>query len=168
MERFVLENLLDKINGCTFANIDAVTEPSNGIRKETTGIRVILFTNKKSSGYENMVKRRLAEAGKNPDNFSSGDLAWGEQVPNSPLIEHKGKVYLKCVLLAEGQSKYFIGDREISGNGLGLRGRWPNQGLPPSDTVNVATFNLKSIKKITLMGETLTADDAAIIPVLGA
>jgi hypothetical protein len=164
MERFVLENLLDKINGCTFANIDATTEPSNGIRKETTGIRVILFTNKKSSGYENMVKRRLIEAGKNPDNFVSGDLPWGEQVPNSPLVEHKGKVYLKCVLLSEGQPRYFIGNREVSGNGLGLRGSWPNQGLPPSDAVKVACYNLEHIKKITLMGETLTADNSGIKP----
>lgn len=167
MERFLLENLLDKINGCTFANIDATTEPSSGIIKKTTGIRVILFTNKKTSGYENMVKRRLEEAGKDPDSFRSGDLPWGEQVPNSPLVEHKGKVYLKCILLSEGQSKYFIGTREVGGQGLGLRGRFPNQGLPPGDEVKVACYNLENIEKITLMGETLTADKTGVLSVAG-
>jgi hypothetical protein len=167
MDRFYLENLLDKVNGCTFANLDAETEPSKGIRKVTTGTRVILFTNKKSSGYENMVKRRLVEAGKNPDNFVLSDLPWGERVPNTPLIENKGKTYLQCILLSEGQSKYFIGEREVGGQGLGLRGRWPNQGLAPDDAVKVACFNLDNIQKITLMGETIVADGRTILPAAG-
>jgi hypothetical protein len=163
MELFVLQNLLDKIQGCTFASIDAETEPSKGIHKVTTGIRVILFTNKKSSGYENMVKRRLIEAGKNPDNFVLGDLPWGQRLENSPLIENKGKFYLQCILLTEGTSKYYIGDREISGNGLGLRGRFPNQGLPPGDEVLVACYNIDSIKRIAVMGkEVFVSEDSGI------
>lgn len=167
MDRFTLENLLDKISGCTFANLDAETEPSKGIRKVTTGVRVILYTNKKSSGYENMVKRRLAEAGKNPDDFRSGDLPWGTQVPDSPLIEHKGKVYLKCIVLSPGQSRYYIGTREVGGTGLGLRGHMPDQGLPPGDEVIVCAYKLESILKITLMGETLTADKDGVLSVAG-
>lgn len=163
MERFVLENLLEKINGCTFANLDTHTEPSPGVRKITTGTRVILFTNKKTSGYENMVKRRLMEAGKDPANFRAGDLPWGQQVPNSPLVEHKDKVYLKCILLTEGQSKYFIGNRQVSGEGLMLRGRPKQPGLPPDDAVKVSCYDLNSIDKITLMGETLTADKRGVV-----
>jgi hypothetical protein len=163
MDVFMLQNLLDKINGCTFANIDSITEPSNGIRKETKGTRVILFTNKKSSGYDNMVRRRLVAAGKNPDRFSLGDLPWGKRLPNSPLIENKGKYYLQCIVLAEGPSKYYIGEREINPAGLLRTGQKTNQGLPPGEEVIVACFKLESITRIALMDEVLVADKQSVV-----
>lgn len=170
MELFPLQNLLDKIQGCTFATLDTITEPSNGITKMTQGERVILFTNKKSSGYDNMVRRRLEAAGKNPDNFVLGDLPWGTRLPNSPLIEHKGKYYLQCVRLADGQSKYFIGSREVRDpSGLGLRSRGTNQGLPKADEVEVCCYRLDRIQRIALMGdELLVSENNDIIPPIGA
>lgn len=155
--------LLSKIQGCTFANLDAMTEPSNGIQKVTTGVRIILFTNKKSSGYENMVKRRLEEAGKDPNGFVLGDLLWGTRLPDSPVIENKGKHYLQCILLSEGQSKYFIGGREVPQDGLMLRQRSNNQGLPTGSEVVVACYKLENITRIALMGETLVSEDNNII-----
>lgn len=166
MERAVLENLLREINGCTFASIDTIKLVSPGITKETTGKRIILFTNKKSSGYENMVRRRLQEAGKDPREFVSGDLPWGTQVPNSPLVEHKGKVYLKCIDLTEGQAKYFMLGEEVEDpSGLILRERrsHPNQGLPLASQVNVSCYDLQNIVRIALMGETLVSKDNAIL-----
>lgn len=168
MELFPLQNLLDKIQGCTFATLDTETEPSNGIKKVTQGERVILFTNKKSSGYDNMVRRRLEEAGKNPDGFSLGDLPWGERLPNSPLIENKGKYYLQCIRLAEGQSRYFIGEREVRDpSGLGLRTRRSNQGLAKENEVEVACYRLDHILRIALMGELLVSEDNDIIQPAG-
>lgn len=168
MELFPLQNLLDKINGCTFASIDTVTEPSNGIKKVTKGERIILFTNKKSSGYENMVKRRLEEAGKNPDDFVLGDLPWGKRLPNSPIIENNGMHYLQCVRLAEGQARYFIGDREVRDpSGLGLRQRRTNQGLPKGDEVEICCYRLDRIERIALMGEMLVSEDNDIIQPVG-
>lgn len=168
MELFPLQNLLDKIEGCTFATLDTVTIPSPGITKRTTGERVILFTNKHCSGYENMVKRRLQEAGKNPDNFVLGDLPWGVRVPNSPLIENKGKFYLQCIRLADGQSRYFIGNREVKDpSGLMLRGRRTNQGLPKDDEVEVCCYRLDHIDRIVLMGDELVAGNGgAILPLI--
>lgn len=170
MELFPLQNLLDKVSGCTFATLDTVTEPSPGIRKETKGERIILFTNKHSSGYENMVRRRLEEAGKNPDSFVLGDLPWGVRLPNSPLIKNEatGRYYLQCIRLAEGQSRYFIGDREVSEpSGLMLRKRRTNQGLPSGEEVEVSCYRLDRIERIALMGETLIAKDNDVIPASG-
>lgn len=160
MDRSVLENLLAEVEGCTFASIDTETEPSSGILKVTKGQRIILFTNKKSSGYDNMVKRRLMEAGKNPDNFVLGELPWGMRVPNSPLIEHKGKTYLQCIHLTDGESKYALKSTgvEVDPELLGLRQRRTNQGLAAGDEVIVSCYNLDNIERITLMGETLVAE----------
>jgi hypothetical protein len=160
MERSVLEDLLDRIDGCTFATLDAETYPTPGIRKVMTGKRVILFTNKKVSGYENMVKRRLVEAGRDPSNFVLTDLPWGTRVPNSPLIEHKGKTYLQCIVLSEGDARFFItttGD-EVNEDDLNLRKRNTNQGLAANDEVLVCAYNLENITRIALAGENLVSE----------
>lgn len=157
MERAELEDLLSQVRGCTFASIDSETEPSPGILKVTSQTRVLLFTNKNISGYDAMIKRRLVEAGKNPDNFVIGDLPWGERVKNSPLIEHKGKTYLQCVELAEGQKHYYLkaNGKEVDEADLNLRSRRTNQGLAPADEVIVRTYNLDNITRISLMGVVL-------------
>lgn len=159
MNRFDLEELLKKINGCSFASLDCVTEPSPGIRKETTGKRVILFTNKNTNGYQNMVRRRLLEAGKDPDSFALGDRRWGERLPNSPLVEHKGVLHLEVIELTPGATRCFIGTREVDCANLGLRkGRAPNQGLPSDQTVKVRDIKLENITRIALMGEVLVME----------
>lgn len=168
MDRAVLENLLNRIHGCTFATIDTNVLVSPGIHKETTGKRVILFTNQNGSGYEAMVKRRLQEAGKDPNSFVSGDLPWGIAVPNSPLIEHKGCTYLKVIEIAPGQSKYFMFGEEVDPQGLRLKERRSYQGgLAPSARVNVSAYKLENITRIALMGENLVAEapTRAVLPV---
>lgn len=155
----VLKNLLEEINGCTFATIDIATCPSPGIRKVTTGKRVILFTNKKSSGYDNLVRRRLIEAGKNPDNFATGELQWGQRVPNSPLIVHGDRYYIECVELTEGSSRFFLLDgKEVNENDLNLRSRRTNQGLSPEDEVHVIMPKIENITRIALMKEILVSE----------
>lgn len=159
MDLLVLKNLLMEINGCTFATIDAETVPSPGIRKVTTGKRVILFTNKKSSGYDNMVRRRLIEAGKNPDNFGLGDLPWGTRVPDSPLITHGPKTYLQVIELHPGASRFFLLDgKEVAEKDLNLRSRRTNQGLSEEDEVLVCAYNIENITRIVLMNEQLVSD----------
>jgi hypothetical protein len=162
MDRRVLDDLLSRIDGCTFATIDATTTLSAGLVKVVTGKRVILFTNKISSGYENMVKRRLEEAGKDPKSFHSGDLPWGTRIHNSPLIEHKGRVYLQTIDLTAGQADYFmLGDKltpeEVEG--LKLKPRHAdNQGLALSSQVQVSCYLLENIDRIVLMGEQLVSE----------
>jgi hypothetical protein len=162
MELEAIQHLIDKIDGCTFATLDAVTKPSAGVKKVTTGERVMLFTNKHGSGYEKMVHRRLRECGLNPKTFTVEDLLWGSRVPNTPLIEHHGKYYLQVVVLQQGETDTFIGNRLVPKEGTPwlLRDRsneGANQGLPRDKRVIVRAYALKSITSITLMKETVTA-----------
>jgi hypothetical protein len=165
MDLATLMTLLEQIKGCTFATIDSVTEPTKGIRCETSGTRVILFTNKTGSGYERMVRRRLKEAGKNPDDFVLSHLPWGERVPETPLIAHRGEIYLQTIVLTEGTSRCFLRDTEVNCSDFLPRRNRPNQGLG-ADSVLVRTYNLNSIIRIALMGEVLVADaeTASVMP----
>ena len=151
-------DLLKSIRGCTFASLDAETIVK-GFRHVKTGERVIVFTNKKSSGYENMVKRRLLGAGLNPDSFVLGDLPWGQRVPDTPLITHKGEYYLQTIFLGAWTSKYYLGSQEVPEHLLGgiiTRPRHYEQGLPKEKEVTVKTYKLSSITGIRLMRETLS------------
>jgi hypothetical protein len=163
MEYEALKLILDRVQGCTFATIDSTVEVSTGVKKITKGTRVILFTNKRVSGYEQMVRRRLLEAGQNPDNFVLGDLPFGERVPDTPLIFYRGVYYLQTIILEPGQSTGRIGNREVSLEGI-LPPRRTNQPLLPENQVHVATYKLSSIDRIALMGEVLTGTREGVIP----
>lgn len=165
MDLATLTMLLEQIRGCTFATIDSVTSPTKGIRCETTGTRVILFTNKTGSGYERMVRRRLTEAGKNPDDFVLSNLPWGERVPETPLIAHRGEMYLQTIVLAEGRSRCFLRDTEVNCSDFLPRRNRPNQGLG-ADSVLVRTYSLDNIVRIALMGEVLSAENGAVMPLV--
>lgn len=154
MELNEINDLLSRINGATFASLDAETEPSPGIRKVTIGERVMLFTNKGGSAYGKMVQRRLMEAGLNPLNFVLGDLPWGERVEGTPLILHKGRYYVQCIVLDSGVSTFFIGGiRSEDPSGLRLSRRRSNQGLCRTDEVIVSTYRLENITRLRLLGE---------------
>ena len=162
MERSVLDDLISRIHGCTFANIDATTTPSAGLTKVVTGKRVILFTNKLVSGYEKMVQRRLEEAGKDPKTFHAGDLPWGTRIPETPYIENRGKVYLQTIDLTPGKVEYFmlgekLTDEEVAGLQFPNR-HADNQGLAPSSQVFVSCYLLENIDRIALMGEQLVSE----------
>ena len=115
--------VLKKIQGCTFASMDNITqvklkggkknEMQGRVTKHTSNNQVMLFTNQNSNGYENMVRRRLENEGKNPDSFALGSLPWGTRVPNTPLIEHNGKYYIQVIFNRPGSSVYFLDDQEI-------------------------------------------------------
>lgn len=155
MERADLDDLLNKIRGCTFASLDCVTNPERGVRKVTTNERVIIFTNQHSSGYENRVRRLLKQSGKNPDSFHAGALPWGIRIPGTPLIEHVGKkrIYLQAIILHEGEAEYFLGNLNVSRpNWLREDRSGEYQGLGDR-SVKVRCYNLENITAIRLMKE---------------
>lgn len=161
MQLTQIQDLVDRINGCTFAGLDCITtiELSGARRviKKCFNARVILFTNKKSDGYENMVRRRLEQEGKDPDSFVLGQLAWGKRLPNSPLIMHEGKHYLQVIFLAEPRPEYYLDGqrvrkRDIKGFPKDKLGSG-RQGLEDKNKVVVRTYALESIKCIRLFGE---------------
>lgn len=166
MDKAVLENVLAGIEGGAFAILGATTKPAPAVTKVTTGKRVILFTNQGGSDYERIVRRRLVEAGKNPNNFSVSDRRWGTPVQGTPFIEHKGKTYLQCIDLTEGQSKYFFLGQEADPANLGLRERLrTNQGLSPEEEVRVSDYNIENIDSlVVLMDIPIKSNGGCILP----
>lgn len=130
------------------------------VKKLTEGHRVMIFKN--GNGYKNMVNRRLQkqfeeigmttvelfERIANPE-FEPGPRPWGERVEDSPIISHKGKLYLECIFLKAGESKYFLDGEEIAKEeiiGLPEKTEGAQGGL--IDKVIVRTFALESIIKV--------------------
>jgi hypothetical protein len=171
MQLAQIEALLNTINGATFAGLDTLTEvklkggranPMLGrVTKRTMGNHVMLFTNKNTNGYDAMVKRRLAAEGKNPDSFKLGALPWGTRLPNSPVIENKGKYYIQTVFLKGGKSEYLLDGQPIEKSAIvGLDDKpieSGKQGLADDNAVVVRTFALDSILEARLMGEAVAA-----------
>lgn len=158
MDLNLLMPLVEQIRGCTFASLDALCEPKRGVMQRIIGENVLIFRTDGKSGYEGMVKRRLAEAGKDPDSFSVGPLPWGTRLGNLPIIEHNGKHYLQTILISRGKEEYFLPftNTIIEPSAFGIKPRFPaNQGLPESSAVIVHTYNINNIERITLKGETL-------------
>ena len=157
MDKDILIPIVEQIHGCTFATLDAITEHVPGIQQLTVGERVIIFRTQGKSGWEGMVKRRLAEAGKDPGTFKVGRLPWGERLGNLPIIIHDGKYYLQTIQLVEGKQQYSLKHSGIIINpkDFGIRPSRGYQGLPPEETVKMHTYDIENIQSITLMGETL-------------
>lgn len=163
-----IEELLSSFKGSTFASLDTITNvglkggkknPMQGrVTKRTSNNQVMLFTNEKSNGYENMVKRRLEAEGKDPDSFTVGPLPWGERVPNTPLIKHNDRYYIQMIFNKSGNSNYYLDNKAIDKadiEGLEERTGTGKQGLEEGNGVVVRTVALDSITEIRLLGETV-------------
>ena len=89
------------INGASFIGLDTLTDvkltggksnPMQGlVQKASIGSSVMVFQNKNSNGYENMVRRRLEAEGKNAETFEVKPRAWGTRIENTPLVHHIDK-----------------------------------------------------------------------------
>lgn len=109
---------VDKIKGTAFIGLDTETEvvlkggkknPLQGkVKKVTTGANVMIFAGSDQNGYENMVKRRMLDEGKDPSTFVLGSRAWGTRIPRTPFIEHNTKHYLECIFISPGKSVYLV------------------------------------------------------------
>lgn len=119
-----LETLMKDVNGATFIGIDTVTvvplkggmaNPYHGkLTKIVTGSSVMVFQNKTTNGYENMVKRRLEQEGKNPNFFVLSPRVWGVRRQGEPFVDHKGKVYLEVIFLKPGEVKYMVDGQQVN------------------------------------------------------
>lgn len=162
MDFDIIRELLTKIKGTTFANLDATCEPKPGLKQRITGERVLLYnTHGDASVYEGMIRRRLLEAGKDPMAFHVGPLPWGERVSDSPLIQHKGKFFVQYIILAEGQSVYYLAGsgKVVDPTQFGVRPRVIYQaGLPKERQVHVRCINIENIDRLTMFGETIFSD----------
>jgi hypothetical protein len=164
----ILEQL-QNFKGSQIIGLDTLVEvkltggkknPMQGrVKKMTTGNLVMLFKN--GNGYKNMVTRRLKKQFSDiittmeiferisSPTWTPGERAWGERVPKSPFIEHKGKLYLDTIFIRPGKSTYYLDGVEIEKDqiiGLPEKNEGDQGGL--IDKVIVRTFALESIIKI--------------------
>lgn len=83
--------------GCSFVGFDMLTDvaltggkknPMQGkVQKLHNGFVAMLFSNKLSNAYKNMVNRRLLQEGKEAD-FTPSNLPWGTKTPETAHIGH--------------------------------------------------------------------------------
>jgi len=172
-QTFKITSILDNVNGGSFISMDTITTPAllggksnpmkGRIRKHNKGASIMVFQNKKTNAYDNMVKRRLIAEGKDPDLFKLSPRAWGTRLAGTPLVEHKGALYLEVIFLASGQTSYTLDDQPIDKADIqGLNESKPegNQGGLEGKVI-IRTFKLDSIARLSIGEHSYTAKDWA-------
>ena len=155
-----IEQLMQEVNGSTFISITTETNVKllggkknplqNRVTKKTTGSNVMVFTNKKSNGYENMVNRRLEKEGRDPSSFQLSPRAWGTRRENQPFVEHNGQLYLEVIFLSCGEVKYFVDNNEVDKSILDLPEHEEGEQGGLNNKVIIRTFKVENIKEITI------------------
>lgn len=152
----------NNVNGATFITLDTQTVvPLRGgkknvfqgrVHKVTVGSSVMVFQNKKTNGYENMVRRRLVQEGKDPDSFVLSPRVWGERVPNTPFVVHKDKLYLEVIFLKCGRITFLLDGNECDINtidGYVAEKQEAEQGGLDNKVI-IRTFSVDSINAVTI------------------
>ena len=115
-------NAVETISGAAFIGIDTDSivslkggkkNPLQGrVHKVTLGSTVMCFQHKYTNGYENMVRRRLEQEGKDPDSFKLSPRVWGTRLPELPIVVHEKdgvvKHYLEVIFMQQGKSHYYL------------------------------------------------------------
>jgi len=162
--KLLLNPEISGINGASFIGIDTMTtvkltggkknDQQGRVRKMTTSSSVMVFQNKNSNAYENMVKRRLEAEGKSTT-FEVKPRVWGVRIEGTPLVEHNGGFYLEVIFLKSGDTSYMLDDQPIKKdliNGLPVKKASGQGGL--NDQVIIRSFKIESLSRITINKET--------------
>lgn len=165
----VLFDLLRHVNGASFIAISTDIAP---IMNRTIGGRgtppnphygriikrqknssVMVFQNKKTNGYRNMVRKRLLAEGKDPESFVLEPRRWGTRLPNLPIVEHEGHYYLEVIFLTPGPVEYLLDGKPIDPNNIiGLRNFPPPEQGGLSRKVQLRVVKFDSIRHISIDG----------------
>lgn len=153
------------LNGSSFIGIDTLTDVKlsggknnpmqGGVQKAVVGSSVMIFSNKKSNAYENMVERRLVAEGKDPKSFSLSPRAWGERIANTPLVLHKDEYYLEVIFLKAGETSYYYNSKPIKKDliqGMPEKSEGGKQGGLDNKVI-IRTYKISSIARITINKE---------------
>lgn len=163
-------NIFAGVNSASFVGLDTLTDvklkggmknPQQGhVQKLVRGSSVMVFQNKKSNAYENMVQRRLQKEGKNPGNFQLSPRTWGERIPDSPFIRHEKdgvvKYYLEVIFLKAGSVEYLLDGQPIDKSqieGLQEQGVNPDGQGGLDDKVIIRTYAIDSLTRIRIDGQ---------------
>lgn len=168
LERFFKE----KVNGVKMASIDTKTKVhlkggqsnpyKDKVSKLTLGSSVMLYSNTASNGYETLVKRRLVQEGKDPNDFELGDRPWGQRIPGTPIVTHNGKIYLEVIYLKPGTSTHLLeDDREILPENIpGYPERTEGEQGGLENKVIIRTISLDSLLSIRIDGQEYKVNEA--------
>lgn len=154
---------LIQVQGSAIASFTAETvvplkggkkNPMQGrVTKVAEGCNVMFFTNSNTNAYNNMVKKRLATEGKNPEAFQLSPRVWGERIPDTPFVQHKGEIYVEAVFLrAPKIVRYLLDGVAIAKAaiiGLPAESEEGKQG-GLDDKVIIRTYKLSSLKSIKM------------------
>jgi hypothetical protein len=156
-----IEQLMTQVNGATFISIDTETpvkltggknNPLQGrVVKRVTGSNVMVFQNKTTNAYENMVNKRLVEEGFEPQSFSVGPRTWGTRRQDSPFVDHDDNIYLEVIFLRAGDVQYLVDGEVFEGHidGLPQSSSEGHQGGLENKVI-IRTYNIDNIKSITI------------------
>ena len=147
--------------GASFVGLDTLTIPTlkggkgnpmqGEVAKFNEGSSVMVFQNKNSNGYENMVMKRLIAEGKNPESFELGKRTWGTRIEGTPLIEHKGEYYLEVIFLKSGEVSYYHEGKEIHKNEvIGLEEKEEGKQGGLDNKVIIRTFKVASLISVRI------------------
>ncbi len=165
MDYQTAQQIFGSLAGGTFVGLDTVTEvklrggrknPHQGrVTKRMTGAQIMVFTNAETNAYAEMVRRRLAAEGRDPDSFVLGERAWGTRIAGTPFVEHKGEYYLETIFLKSGAVEYQLDGAPIQKElieGLEEREAAPESQAGLERKVVIRTFKLDSIIGLRAMG----------------
>lgn len=156
-----IKDVFSNVSGSSFISIDTETTPKlkggmknpmqGQVRKVMIGANVMVFTNKNSNAYDNMVKRRLAQEGKDPESFKLGERAWGTRIAGTPFVEHNGDLYIEVIFLKPGTTHFMHGVRPIDRNDIiGLEEKSEGEQGGLENKVIIRTFKADSIKRVVI------------------
>lgn len=166
MEYRTAQQIISKIDGNTTAEIDTITNVKlkggkknpfqDRVAKKTIGATVMLYNNSSENVYADMVKSRMVEEGKDPNEFTLKPRAWGERIENTPFIEHKEKQYLECIFVGAGKTVYLVDGEETPKEEIEGLETAPRKVSEESQggieqKVTLRTFSLESILDIRLV-----------------
>lgn len=165
MDYETAKTVFGSLAGGTFVGIDTVTEvkltggrknPQQGrVTKRMDGAVVMVFTNSATNAYDAMVRRRLAEEGRDPDSFQLGPRAWGTRIAGTPFVEHNGRYYLETIFMHAGAVQYQLDGVPIDPadiQGLPERRESEDSQAGLDRKVVIRTFALDSIIGLRAMG----------------
>lgn len=157
-----LRVIFSRLKGAEFISIDTETKvtlrggkanPQQGrVTKLTMGSNVMVFSNKNSNGYANMVERRLVAEGKDPKSFELSPRKWGTREIGTPFVMHNGSMYLEVIFLRCGDVYYRLDGKEVPKSmieGLPEKSDEAEQG-GLEDKVIIRTYAVDSIVSLTV------------------
>ena len=139
-----LVSRLSKVKS-TIATLQVETEPKKGIKK-VAKISVVFGGSMK---YINVVNRRRKKLGLPPVITTNGGRTWGHKINDTPLVWHKGKEYLECLLLKTLDEKYYKDGVEVQKEDVLAKRPFQEQYELGKNSPQWRVFKLENVKNIT-------------------